>query len=102
MVGDELGAVGLPLRRESPGADERDLPAQEVRAHIERDLTALAYVAGRSPGSCAPPPGAGPRLACARGVERLVCAFAVSEFTDRLDRIVRACVDHLVCAERAR
>jgi hypothetical protein len=29
VVGDELGAVGLAVRREGPGADQRDLPAQQ-------------------------------------------------------------------------
>src|SRR3970282_2797502 len=40
-VGDELGAFGLALLRERPGADQRHLPAQEIRTNVERHLPAL-------------------------------------------------------------
>src|SRR4029453_1005933 len=40
-VGHELGALGLALLRERPRAHQRHLPAQEVRAHVERHLAAL-------------------------------------------------------------
>src|SRR6516225_6335920 len=76
VIRDELGAVGLPLRREGPGADQRDLPAQQVRAHVERDLTALADIAGRSPGSCRAHRG-GPRIASTGLLERAsITSFA--------------------------
>src|SRR5262245_52092605 len=92
VVDDELGALGLPLPRERPGTDQRDLPAQQVWAHIERDLSALANIAGRSPGSCRSHRGR-PRLTRTRSVERLVSAFAVGQLADRLDRIVGAGID---------
>ena len=41
-VGDELGALGLALLRERPRPHQRYLPAQEIRADVERDLTPLA------------------------------------------------------------
>src|SRR5262249_27474267 len=37
-VRDELGALGLALLRERPRPHQRYLPAQEIRADVERDL----------------------------------------------------------------
>src|SRR5262249_445947 len=48
-VGDELGALGLALLRERPRPHQRDLPAQEIRADVERDLTPLADETGGAP-----------------------------------------------------
>src|SRR5262245_51936724 len=97
---DELGALGLPLPRKRPRADQRDLPAQQVWAHVERDLSALTNIAGRSPGSC-PPHRRSARLTRARSVERFVCAFPVGQLADRLDGVVGARIDHFVRAELA-
>ena len=41
-VGDELGALGLALLRERPRPHQRYLPAQEIRADVERLVRALA------------------------------------------------------------
>ena len=49
LVGDELGAFGLALLGERPGADQRHLPAQEIGRDVERHLAALADEAGRAP-----------------------------------------------------
>ena len=48
-LGDELGALGLALLRERPRPHQRDLPAQEIRADVERHLTPLADEAGGAP-----------------------------------------------------
>ena len=48
-LGDELGALGLALLRERPRPHQRDLPAQEIRADVERDLTPLADETGGAP-----------------------------------------------------
>jgi len=48
-LGDELGALGLALLRERPRSHQRDLPAQEIRADVERDLTPLADETGGAP-----------------------------------------------------
>ena len=48
-VGDELGALGLALLRERPRPHQRYLPAQEIRADVERDLTPLADETGGAP-----------------------------------------------------
>ena len=48
-LGDELGALGLALLRERPRPHKRDLPAQEIRADVERDLTPLADETGGAP-----------------------------------------------------
>src|SRR5262249_39664893 len=48
-LGDELGALGLALLRERPRPHQRDLPAQEIRADVERDLTPLADETASSP-----------------------------------------------------
>src|ERR1700756_5837127 len=45
-LGDELGALGLALLRERPRPHQRDLPTQEIRADVERDLTPLADETG--------------------------------------------------------
>ena len=45
-LGDELGALGLALLRERPRPHQRDPPAQEIRADVERDLTPLADETG--------------------------------------------------------
>src|SRR5215813_6149959 len=70
-VGDELGALGLPLLRERPRADECHLPAQEIRAHVERHLPALAHEARRAPRAHRAH-RRGPRLGRRGAVERLV------------------------------
>src|SRR5499433_4429318 len=49
VVRNELGALGLALLRERPGADQRHLPAQEIGAHVQRHLAALADEARRAP-----------------------------------------------------
>src|SRR5262249_30449622 len=41
-VGDEFGALGLALPRERPRPHQRYLPAQEIRADVERDVASLA------------------------------------------------------------
>src|SRR6516162_1367404 len=50
-LGDELGALGLALLRERPRPPQRYLPAQEIRADVERDLnlTPLADETGGAP-----------------------------------------------------
>ena len=48
-LGDELGALGLALLRERPRPHQRDLPAQEIGADVERDLTPLADETGGAP-----------------------------------------------------
>src|SRR5215831_12735616 len=48
-LGDELGAFGLALLGERPRPHQRHLPAQEIRADVERDLTALADETGGAP-----------------------------------------------------
>src|SRR5205085_1470540 len=53
-VGDELGAVGLALLRERPRPDQRYLPAQEIRADVERDLTPLADETSGAPRTYGP------------------------------------------------
>src|SRR5262249_8575202 len=45
-LGDELGALALALLGARPRPHQRDLPAQEIRADVERDLTALADETG--------------------------------------------------------
>ena len=45
-LGDELGALGLALLRERPRPHQRDRPAQEIRADVERDLIPLADETG--------------------------------------------------------
>src|SRR3954467_10975882 len=46
LFGDELGALAHAHGAEGPGADEGDLAAQQVRAHVERHVAAFADVAG--------------------------------------------------------
>jgi len=48
-LGDELGALGLALLGERPRPHQRDLPAQEIGADVERDLAPLADEAGGAP-----------------------------------------------------
>src|SRR4030095_2285468 len=86
-VGDEFGAFGLPLLRERPGADQRDLPAQEIRAHVERHLTALAHEARGAPGAHRAHRGRA-RLGRRGGVERLVGALAAGGSAERLHHVV--------------
>src|SRR5262245_45617136 len=57
QVGDSLGAFGLTLLRERPGADQRHLPAEEIGTDVERHLTALADETGGAP-QPPPPPAA--------------------------------------------
>jgi hypothetical protein len=75
-LGDELGALGLALLRERPRPHQRDLPAQEIGADVERHLTPLADETGGAPRAY----GAHRRGTGVRrrgGVERLVRALAV-------------------------
>src|SRR3546814_74198 len=67
-VGDEGRAFRLPDRGEGPGADQRHLPAQQVRTDVERDVAALADEAGLAPGAHAAHRLA-PRLGRRRGVD---------------------------------
>src|SRR5262249_9667968 len=86
-LGDELGALGLALLRERPRPHQRDLPAQQIRADVERDLTPLADETGGAPRAY----GAHCRGTGVRrrgGVERLVRALAVGELAYRRDRVV--------------
>src|SRR5688500_2499409 len=50
-LGNEAGAFEHAHRTEGPGADQGDLPAQQVGAHIQRHVAAFAYVAGGAPGA---------------------------------------------------
>ena len=98
LLGDELGAFLHAHRAESPGADQRHLPAEEIGTHVERDIAALADVAG-----CAPRPHAAHRCAaCGRGagaVERKVDADAARQLLQCLHRIFLRGVDHGIGAE---
>ena len=97
-LGDELGALGLALLRERPRPHQRDLPAQEIRADVERDLAPLADETGGAPRAY----GAHRRGTGVRrrgGVERLVRALAVRELAYRRDHVVRRGIDHLGGAE---
>src|SRR5262245_65998313 len=75
-LGDELGALGLALLRERPRPHQRDLPAQEIRADVERDLTAHADETGGAPRAYGAH-GRGTGVRRRGGVERLVRALAV-------------------------
>src|SRR5262245_24360955 len=72
-LGDELGALGLALLRERPRPHQRDLPAQEIRADVERDLTPLADETGGAPRAYRAH-GRGTGVRRRGGVERLVRA----------------------------
>jgi hypothetical protein len=65
------------------------------RADVERHLAALAHIAGGTPGArCAH--GRGARFRRARGIERLVRAFAGGQRADRLHGIVGARVNRRI------
>src|SRR5262245_4386386 len=97
-LGDELGALGPALLRERPRPHQRDLPAQEIRADVERDLTPLADVTGGAPRAYGPH-GRGTGVRRRGGVERLVRALAVRQLGNRRDHVVRRGIDHLGYAE---
>src|SRR5262245_30015406 len=93
-LGDELGALGLALLRERPRPHQRDLPAQEIRADVERDLTPLADETGDAPRAYGAQ-GRGTGVRRRGGVERLVRALAVRQLGNRRDHAVRGGIDHL-------
>src|SRR5258706_11232469 len=68
-IGDISGAVRLADGRESPRTHQRDLPAQQVAADVERDAVAFAHEARFSPGANAAH-RLGSRLRRGRRVER--------------------------------
>src|SRR5499427_9607063 len=97
-VGDELSALGLALLRERPRPHQRYLPAQEILADVERDLTPLADETGGAPRAYGAH-GRGTGVRRRGGVERLVRALAVGELGNRRDHVVRRGIDHLGGAE---
>src|SRR5439155_22534624 len=97
-VGDELGALGLALLRDRPRPYQRYLPAQEIRADVERDLTPLADETGGAPRAYGAH-GRGTGVRRRGGVERLVRALAVRQLANRRDHVVRRGIDHLGGAE---
>src|SRR6516165_545477 len=97
-LGDELGALGLALLRERPRPHQRDLPAQEIRADVERDLAPLADETGGAPRAYGAH-GRGTGVRRRGGVERLVRALAVRQLGNRRDHVVRRGIDHLGGAE---
>src|SRR6516165_7368675 len=88
---DKARAVGLPLPREGPGADDRQLLAQHVGADVDRHIVAFADKAHRTPDL-----GAAHRryatLGLARGVEGEI-GTAVGQVLDGTHRVVRTWVD---------
>src|SRR6185295_19299418 len=50
VVDREARALELPHRAEGPRADDGELLAQHVAAHVEGDVAALAHEAHRAPG----------------------------------------------------
>ena len=49
MIRDELGTVSLTLAGKGPGTDQRDLAAQQVRAHVQSHVATLTYITHRAP-----------------------------------------------------
>src|SRR5207302_6163949 len=90
---DEARTVGLALPREGPGADDRQLLAQHVRADVDRHIVALADEGDRAPYLGAAHCG-DPAFGLARRVEREVRA-AMRQILDRAHRAVRAWIDGL-------
>src|SRR6267378_3533441 len=82
IVDHEARAFGLPHRAERPRADQGELLAQQVAAHIERHLATLADEADGSPGlrraNCGESRGGNPGA-----IERKIHAFAAGHFFQR-------------------
>src|SRR3984893_10250565 len=97
-VGNELRALGLPHLRESPRADDGELLAQHVGAHVDRHVAALADETNSAPGARAAHRGDA-ALGRAGGVEGGVSAAPVGRALDGADRIVAARIDQHVGAE---
>src|SRR3989441_4028939 len=81
-VGDELGALGLTLLRERPGPHQGHLPAQEIRAHVERHLATLTDEASGAPRAHRAY-GRGTSFRRRGGVQRFVRALAMSQLANR-------------------
>src|SRR6516164_1037780 len=89
----ETRAIGLPLPREGPGGNDRQLLTQHVGADIDRHIVALADKAYRAPHLSAAY-GGDTALGLARSVEGEVGA-AVGQVLDRANRVVGGGVDRL-------
>src|SRR6185437_475848 len=91
-------AFGLDDVRKCPGCDQRQLPAEQMRADVDMHVAAFADEA-HGPPYLGGADRVQPRVRIARRIERQVGVTAVGEVLDRRDRIVRAGIDHGVGAE---
>jgi hypothetical protein len=100
VVGDEFGAVGLALCRKGPRSHQRDLAAQEVRADIERDVTALANIAGGASRACGAD-GGGAEAICEAVTRPRLKVVPTKTAEQQMLSVPHAVRDHLITARTA-
>src|SRR5207302_818822 len=85
-IDDEAGALVQAHRREGPGAIERQMPVNDVRAGLERHRPTFADEAGAAEYPSAPD-SLGARGCIAGAVERRVGALVVRQVAHGPDRV---------------